>query len=162
LTKNVALNDLGSLVETREWALGANPGTANFTIGLDTVNHVVSAASASSRVVAMETIDRALQGRIPTIIKLDVEGFESEVLLGAAKTLRGAELKAVLTESIADPVVIQLRAAGFVERGYDPFTRKLRPYGGQDTSNTLFLRDADFVQQRLNDAPQIRVLGTVI
>ena len=52
-------------------------------------DHVVTGADASGRSVSMQTLDRALfdSGRIPILIKIDVEGQECRVLDGAAAIL---------------------------------------------------------------------------
>ena len=42
LKQNIALNDLSSLVDAREQALGGRSGSVPFTSNMDTVNHVVS------------------------------------------------------------------------------------------------------------------------
>ena len=80
LMKNVGLNGVGSRIEARCEALGSAAGTLAFTVGLDAVNHVVAGGAeapvATTRTVPVTTLDAALAGRIPMMIKIDVEGYE--------------------------------------------------------------------------------------
>ena len=160
LMRNIAVNNLSALVMARNEALGPATGSAELTIGLDTVNRIIVDPSTKTQTVAMETLDRALDGVAPCLMKLDVEGFEFEILRAAAKTLKSPMLKAILTEDNSPRVTEILHRAGFSERTYDPYTRQLQAHNGRDGSNTLFLRDDAFVQQRLTDANTIDVLGT--
>jgi FkbM family methyltransferase len=164
LSRNIALNGLDTLVASRQCALGPQSGEIDFTVGLDTVNHVAIDKSGQTRSVAMDTLDHALGELRPSLIKLDVEGFESEVLRGAAQTLHWPELKAIISEDGSPAVAGTLRAAGFAEFNYDPFSRRLEHEGRKSPPrrqghNTLFVRDEDFVQQRVKEAPRIQVLG---
>ncbi len=48
--------------------------------------------------VAIETLDDVLEGKHPVLMKMDVEGYEPEVLKGAEATLR-EEAPTVLTSA---------------------------------------------------------------
>ncbi len=159
LSRNIMLNQIDDLVQRRECALGSRRGSVGFTVGLDTVNHVASVKDAATRTVTLDTLDDACGGEPPNLIKLDVEGFESEVLGGAVETLKSSELRAVITEDRSPSVLDILHRAGFAEHGYDPFARQLRPepHGGR-RHNALFVRDATFVQDRVQSAVPVRVL----
>jgi FkbM family methyltransferase len=82
LRENVQLN--GYQVTTMQAAAGAICGTARFTSGLDCVNHFDSAGDVEATVVSIDSIinDRYLAG-----LKIDVEGFEIEVIRGCDKAL---------------------------------------------------------------------------
>jgi FkbM family methyltransferase len=82
LRRNVAINNIADRVEIHECALGAAEGSISFTVGRDTVNKVASYTDANTRLVRIEKLDAILNGREPTLIKLDVEGFEQQVLAG--------------------------------------------------------------------------------
>jgi hypothetical protein len=85
-------------------------------------------------------------------------GFESEVLRGAGQTLSRPELKAIISEDRSSAVTSIVQAAGFVEQNYDPFARLLAPGRNEKRrQNALFVRDKEFVQQRLIGAPRIRI-----
>jgi FkbM family methyltransferase len=101
LERNVAGNGVGDLVEVHRVAVGATSGTVRFTAGIGLVGHCIpdDDALASSRQgfytgrsselisVPMTTIDAvAGSGRV-TALKIDVEGFEFDVLLGARELL---------------------------------------------------------------------------
>jgi Methyltransferase FkbM domain len=108
----------------------------------------------------METLDDALEGKRPSLIKLDVEGYESEILCGAVKTLSDSELKAIIVEDRSSVVVDALQAAGFVEQNYEPFTRCLaREQTQRQKHNALFVRDINSVQQRLKNAARVKVFN---
>lgn len=93
LTENIALN--GYAVEAIRAAAGAECGTARFTSGLDSVNRLDPAGRAETAVVTIDSIvgDRAVAG-----MKVDVEGFELDVLRGCARALAGHRLGLIQLE----------------------------------------------------------------
>lgn len=147
------------------------------TTKLDTTNHVVTLENESpqsSEDVACVRLDDVLGGAPPFVIKLDVEGYELEVLRGAERTLRDPGLQAVVMEindsgrryGRADN---QLEAlvlnAGFQRVAYAPFERRLVSATGHiptSANNAIFVRDRRLVQRRLLEAPAFRVLGRII
>lgn len=159
LVRNIALNELGGLVTCRECALGSEQGTTDFTIGLDTENRVPRELGLATRTVTLDTLDHAVPERPPALIKLDVEGFESEVLRGAARTLVAPDLKAVIIEDRSSKVLEILHGAGFREHSYDPFSRMLLARPSTHRHNGLFVRDEAYVQNRLRTARHFCVLG---
>ena len=55
-------------------------GEINFTFNLDTVNHVATDMDKHLIKVKVDTLDDILtEDKKPTLIKIDVEGFETEV-----------------------------------------------------------------------------------
>jgi FkbM family methyltransferase len=82
LLENVALN--GYQVTAIQAAAGARCGTARFTVGRDARNHLDPAGPAEARVV---TIDSLIGGRHVAGMKVDVEGFEINVLQGSTRAL---------------------------------------------------------------------------
>lgn len=84
LRENAALN--GHPIEVHQVAVGASDGRIGFTVGLDTVNRIDVRAK---RTVEMRCLDTMLgDGRPIRGIKVDVEGFELDVLRGAASLLQ--------------------------------------------------------------------------
>ena len=82
LLENVALN--GYRVTTIQAAAGDSCGTARFTAGLDTVNRLDPDGPVETRLV---TIDSLIGGRHVAGMKVDVEGFEIDVIRGCTRAL---------------------------------------------------------------------------
>jgi FkbM family methyltransferase len=82
LTENIALN--GYRIEAIMAAAAAHAGAARLTTGRDTVNRLDPAGGAVVRLVTLDSVigDRAVAG-----LKIDVEGFELEVLRGCLRAL---------------------------------------------------------------------------
>jgi hypothetical protein len=95
-------------------------------------------------------------------MKLDVEGYEAEVLRGARAVLAAPRLKAVLTENRSASVVHILRCSGMSEFAYDAFAHRLVPANEVSMANALFLRDFGHVAERVSQAPSVRILGTMV
>jgi FkbM family methyltransferase len=99
LARNIRLNDFHDRVKAVHAAAGRSEGTTQFSIGLGTENYVTTGTAATSSVsVRMTTLDKELAGNPPDLLKVDVEGFETEVFAGAANTLRDPKLKAIIVE----------------------------------------------------------------
>jgi FkbM family methyltransferase len=95
-----------SWLTVEQAALGESDTEGWLVVGSSSVdNHVLTEADevaghVQSIPVAIcrgDTVCRRL-GRVPNVVKVDVEGFEEEVLLGMAETLESAELRSVLVE----------------------------------------------------------------
>ncbi len=160
LRRNVSLNGIERQVTIHEVAVAASPGEARFTIGRDTVNRVANASDTETRTVSVDTIDRLFAARAPTMLKLDIEGYEAEAIKGAASILRHPALKAVALETSGGAIDDTLRRAGFAQAHYEISTRLLveAPTAAR-ASNQLFVRDPAEIMTRLRQAAAIEVRG---
>ena len=169
LNANVVVNKIEHLVRTSRLAIGREPGELRFTTTQDTTNHVAHGNDTEAlQVVHVDSLDRQLADEAPTVLKIDVEGWEQEVLNGAGSTLAKASLLAVILElngsgaryGFDDGQTHQLMlAAGFQPHRYAPFERRLIDLGASHnrSGNTLYLRNIDTVRQRVEAAPAFTV-----
>jgi FkbM family methyltransferase len=163
LRRNIDLNDLHGLVVLKQAALGAEEGEVEFTIGLDTRNHVRIGNERRTQRVSMLTLDGVAALASPIMLKVDVEGYEEEVFRGARALLSSPFLKAVITEGQRSTDIAPLLSAGFAQYEYDPFQRILSPATGHNSgNNALFLRDSSFAALRLKAASSFQILGYTI
>lgn len=160
LRRNIEINKLQHRVEVVEAALGASSGTVRFTLGLDTENRVASSSEGGLvTAVPLRTLDEVVGLRQPLAIKLDVEGFEEQVLLGATTTLALPSLLAVESENSSPAVNECLAAHGFLRAFYNPFSRALEDRPSLPSANALFIRERKFIADRLKSALRIEVYG---
>jgi FkbM family methyltransferase len=168
LADNILINKIQNKVNIRNIGLGSEHGVIKFTTTFDTINHVATADETETIDVPIDTLDNVITGRnkTPILLKIDVEGFETEVLKGAAKVLTNKELKAIIIELNGsgnrygyDEKLIHddLLTVGFSPYIYHPFERKLTPSSQFGTHNTIYIRDMEFVKERLKSARKIGV-----
>lgn len=162
LMDNINLNGLGDKVLPLNIGLGKENGTLRFTSGFDTVNHVVAETDIGVETinVPMKKLDDVLFDIEPLLIKIDVEGFETNVIKGADKVLSNRSLLAVLMElngsgqsygfDEGDLHKIMLEY-GFKTYRYLPFERELVSLHDKnhESGNTLYLRGIDEIRNRL-------------
>jgi hypothetical protein len=155
---------LEKLITVKTVAIGDICGFTHFTKSLDTMNKITEGSDPDSRAVEMLTVDVLSSKLNPTMIKLDVEGFETECIRGAHKTLTNESLKVILVETVSTEIKSILKMNGFVQMYYDPFKRQIlvNPLANLVPSNSIFVRDVDFVQSRVLKASQIDVLNNLI
>lgn len=159
---NLDINSVGGHVEVCVCALGDHTGAIRFTVGLDTVNHVATADDMRTREVPMRRLDDIIADRSPHLLKMDVEGYEAQVIAGAIETLHRESLLAIITEGSGADVRGPIEAAGFQPYSYEPFSRTLTGLEGQNIAgrhNALFIRNSDEVKQRILTAPRRSVIG---
>lgn len=172
LLDNIHLNDVESLVTALNVGLGAVPGQLHFSQDLDTVNHVLNAEESMLSFgisVPVDTMDAALKGQGPTIIKIDVEGYESEVLKGAIASLASDKLLAVVMELNGSgnrygfdeaKLHMEMLELGFISCAYDPWKRLLTPIKTKNAEgNTLYVKNIDSLAVRVASAPYRIVHG---
>lgn len=153
LARNVAVNALQALVDVQLTAVGEEAGSISFTLGQDTMNRVATEIDENIQTVALARLDDILQGVDPTLIKLDVEGYETMALRGAEATLAKPSLLAILLETVDTEALAILTRHGFAELSYAPETRRLASDAAVSSTNLLFVRSRETLQERLSAAP---------
>jgi FkbM family methyltransferase len=93
LTENAALNSYP--ITTIQAAVGAANGTATFTSGHDALNRFDPSGTIKTKVV---TVDSLIGDNLVAGMKVDVEGFEIEVLRGCENALREQRIKLIQLE----------------------------------------------------------------
>jgi FkbM family methyltransferase len=170
LRRNLAINSLEVLAELRQMGVGSVAGELRFTTSEGAANHVaIDDGPAVS--VPVIPLDNLFEKRKPLLLKIDVEGFETEVLLGGKQTLSDPKLKAIIIElngygaryGYNDMSVdAQLRNLGFEHVSYDFRTRALRSTPFESGGNSIYVRDRGFVEERLKTSAPFRVLSQTI
>jgi FkbM family methyltransferase len=175
LLTNLRANRLDGKAKPHNIGLGRSESTLRFTTDKDTMNHVITDEnwSGPSLEVQVRTLDAVLEGQTPALIKIDVEGWESEVLAGAEATLRHPSLLALIVEMNGQDAALNsneqavhdcLLRNGFAPHAYNPFTRSLTPLSSKHVgaSNTIYARNAAELRGRLDQAPSFQVNGRSI
>lgn len=92
LRTNVTQNDLTALVEIHELALGSVEGVGTLRLSIDNQGDhrlVPSGATMTTEreevEVPVRTLDEVLNGRIPTVMKIDTQGSEVAILRGGVQ-----------------------------------------------------------------------------
>ena len=162
LQRNVTINGINA--DLRKAAVGEAAGSLRFTVGLDCVNR--AAVDDEQFVeVPVVTLDEAVAERVPTLIKVDVEGYEGAVLAGGTRAFGAAT--AVILELNGqtnryghneDAVRAVMSDLGYTLTGYDPVKRSLKP--PTDRGNSIYVRGD--VGERLRGARQFRVLDQLV
>jgi FkbM family methyltransferase len=173
LKDNIALNKLAWA--PYRCALGASPGEILFSSRQGTVNHALAAGESQegSVRVPVACLDEFWPAIPPdlAVLKIDVEGFECEVVKGGERTLRQPAV-AVIMEILNgqecrygfDDWELHRRMLemGFGLYRYDPLTRTLTETDEVIGGNNLYLRDVDFLRERVRTAPQYSVHGRMV
>jgi FkbM family methyltransferase len=168
LAQNVLINDAKKKVEIFNVGLGKEFGKLIFSKNFDTVNHVVAEGENVGDTIEVEikTLDSICSNRIPSLIKIDVEGFETEVLAGASSVLQHTDLKAIIIElngsgyrygfdeNLIHKKLLDLNFKPFT---YDPYTRTLIAMESFSKYNTIYIRDYEYVRDRVILAPKVKV-----
>jgi FkbM family methyltransferase len=167
LVENVSVNQMSDRVETLNIGLGSSKSTLKFTRSLDTVNHVAVEGDKDVIEVNVDTLDNVLASKPgPALIKIDVEGFETEVLNGAPNTLKNTDLKAIIIElngsgdryGYDESAIHQLLVDhGFSPFHYEPSTRVLTELSMFGDNNTIYIRDLAYVSDRIQNARKIKI-----
>jgi len=175
LKKNIELNNINDRVIAMEVATGSTFGVINFTINLDSENHVrpesFNKLSEDCVNVPILTIDSITSKHgYPTLAKIDVEGFETEVLKGMADTLHDRTLNAIIIELNGsgkrygfdeDEIHRLFLKNEFCPYYYDPFTRQLNLLNTYGKFNTLYIRDLDFVKERIAKSDKVSIFSEI-
>ena len=160
LKQNILLNELNDLIETINIGLGNKEEILQFCTDQGVTNHVLKKGDDVKQMVKIRvrTLDDVLDGRVPKIIKIDTEGYETKVIEGAQKTLINPNLFAVIMETndsgayygFDDEVLHQkMLSFNFDSCTYDPIAKKLISLNNKKNKykNTIYIRNNYYKQK---------------
>jgi FkbM family methyltransferase len=172
LCDNVYLNRVQDRVQCLNLGVSNKAEILTLTSTLDTLNHVVTEKNAGLETITAQarSLDEIAEEFTPSLVKIDVEGFETEVIAGSTKILAQETLFAVILELNGagerygfDETALNNRMVqlGFKPHCYLPFDRELRQIPGINASsaNTIYIRDIGLVAERVRNAPKFSVNG---
>ena len=167
LIDNILINKVEKNVKACNIGLGSEISKIHFTKSLDTINHVATKEEIDTIEVKIDTLDNLLMNeQCPSLIKIDVEGYENEVINGAEKTLENQSLKAIIIELNGsgsrygyddENIHLKLLQYGFKPYCYNPKVKELKALKTFGNHNTLYLRDVNFIEERIKSSKRIKV-----
>lgn len=166
----IRLNAIESKVSLIEKGVAAKAGMLHFTTEFDSCNRVCSAAEVErSQVFQVVSIDgefsrdeylhKTVDESAAIVIKIDVEGFEREVLRGAVNLLGNKKCVAIIIElngcgrrfGVEDrDIDIAIKDFGFSLVRYNVKDRIIEPYVGNESfsGNSIYVRNLELVRER--------------
>jgi FkbM family methyltransferase len=173
LKRNIDYNLLQDKAELFNLGVGDKQETLTFSNALDAINHVIHdpGFTGATTSVPVDSLDNLLAEKNINLLKIDVEGFEANVINGALQTLKRPELKVIIMETngLSDQYEFgqnyihdKLLSLGFTPNEYDPYERKIIPIASTGTENTIYIRDMEFVKNRIAAGKKIPLLGRMV
>jgi FkbM family methyltransferase len=173
LQKNITINNLETKVSALNIGVGAEKSNLFFTSSFDTVNHVIQSVQDTNKenfieVNVMDFDTLAVENGMPILVKIDVEGFETPVLNGMTKSLQSEKLKAIIIELNGsgyrydfDESLIHKKLIdnNFLPYQYNPFKRDFNLLHTYGALNTIYIKDFDFVRNRVLFAENINIFS---
>ena len=153
LKKNILFNNLNHRVKFFNIAISDKNEKLNFSNDLDALNHVLlkDECYLNQISVCAFKLNEILEGKIPKFIKIDVEGFETNIIKGAEHIFAHKDLKCLIIELVGggknygfDENILhqKLLNYGFNTYSYIPHLKKLINLKGKKNynKNTIYLR----------------------
>jgi len=151
LKENIKLNKLEEAVTILNYGVGHKNETLNFTTNKTVMNSVSLVENENTIKIEVKTLNELLKNENPTFIKIDVEGYEYNVLKGASEVLNNNSLKYLLVEfndsgskfNLKDEDVFNIiKSYGFLPIRYNVNEKKISIIESYNTNkfNTLFIR----------------------
>jgi len=169
LKLNVNLNSSTKKIKLFNIGISDKKGQLYFSNNLNTTNKVVNIYNSNNIKIKVNTLDSFELN--PTVIKIDVEGYEKFVLKGAKKTLKSKNLKIIIIElnesgqnygNNDNEIYNLICSFGFISYHYDPFKRtfKLIKTKSKKSINTIFIRgDLSYFENRVKKSKKYNLNG---
>ena len=155
LVENAKMNHFSDLIICNQKAVGKENGMVKFSVGNDTTNHILDSKDKDTKALSVEVVTLDSLNEDVTILKVDVEGFELDVLAGAKELLCNPKLNVVIIEALSheDDIAKTLMQNGFGMYKYDYHTNSLKLAGNHDErgNNYLFIRDIHLARLRIQE-----------
>lgn len=173
LLDNININRLQNVI-AKNIGLSFEKTKLYFTTDRDTMNSVAVDSDVNKQEIMVDILDSlSAEYDIPKIMKIDVEGYETNVLLGAKKSLLDDKLEVIILELNGsgekfgfydNDIHKSLLVNGFMPYTYNPFARELINLEKYGTHNTIYIRKnkVDKIKLALKKANTFTVNGMSI
>lgn len=152
LVEQLKINQIKHLVQTYNKGVALKSGELEFSSLLNCKNRVnVDPKNKNITKVLVTTLDKEFKPRAASLVKIDVEGYESFVLRGGKNFFFNKNIGALIIElngsgkqfGIDDQDINKIiRTYGFKAVKYDPFTREIKMLSSfNKKGNTIFVKD---------------------
>jgi FkbM family methyltransferase len=171
LIDNIRINNILDKVVPYNEGLGNSETQLFFTDKLDTANYISEKENTDTIKVNVRKLDSKISSlENTTLLKMDVEGYEKFVIEGGISIFKNENLKAMIVElnsasekygyksSELHNIILEL---GFASFSYEPFKRKLIQIDSPGNYNTIYIRDINFVSERVQNAEKIKILNNI-
>ena len=161
LKMNLKLNKCDNVI-SRQVGISDKDGELTFSNTLGECNKVIEKRSDQSKeTVSVIPLDKLLSKETNvSMIKIDVEGYENNILLGGVKSLRNKKLNVIQIELNnsnnfygydENETISILEDYGFKPFSYYPQNKELLKLNGKNTfrRDTLFIRNIEKVRRKL-------------
>lgn len=177
LQLNISKNNLSNKITAYNKGVGSKYDKLLFTSELGAKNRIIVNSDSSKKLIEVDVvdIDTFLPEVWPSVIKIDVEGFEYKVLEGSRKKLENKNLQVLILENnesgqyygaTTGEVISLMKSYNFSIYRYEPFNRDLSSFDEQTQNqlspNLLFIRNIQFVEDRINEMKTSLINGILV
>jgi FkbM family methyltransferase len=168
LVDQIKINKMDKLVDAYNKGVGATKDVLEFTNTLNCMNRVnTDPDNKNVTKVEVTTLDADFSPKSNSLVKIDVEGYESFVVAGGKKFFASPYIAALIVElngsgeqfGIADTEIDNtIRAFGFSPIRYDPMSRSVLAADKFNSGgNTIYVKDIKAVTSRCSTADKVTV-----
>jgi len=161
LLDQIKVNRIGSLVDARNNGVGDKNEKLEFTSNLDCGNRVnTDPSNKEIEEVDVITLDSNFDPKSPTIVKIDVEGYEKFIIDGGSQFFLNPNVIALIVELSGDffgvkhsDIDAKITSFGFLPISYSPLTRKINTLDLYNVGgNSIYVKDIDDAKKRCLDS----------
>ena len=164
LQENIKVNQLTGRVKPINIALSdQKKEKILFSIDKGPCNSIVDASyKGRKKYIKVSTLDNECFSSDPVLIKIDVEGFEENILRGSVDILMKDSLLAIIIEGQTKNVNNILSNFGFKDLNYEPFKRELK-CSQKKTRNKIWIKKEklEIINRRLSSAKKRIIYGQI-
>ena len=169
LIDNININRISEKVKTINKGVGSKPGELYFTNNHDTTNKVSKTNKENTSKVNITTLDNEIDTEIDAslFLKIDVEGFEMEVLKGAKELFNSGKVFLIIIELNGsgeefgytdNDIHMLISSYGFKPISYNPIKREVYEINSpKEFGNTIYVKDVDQVINLCMEAESVLI-----
>lgn len=166
LLDNLKLNFIEDLVETYKIGIGEKEQMIRITNDRDSTNHIINQNDIGEEINIKPLDFLITKIKKPTLIKIDVEGYELNVLNGADKILNNKNVYGIIIEinglskryNVEENLIHKkLVNYKFFPIKYHPLERMAVKVKSFNKLNTIYIRDLELINKKVKNSLKYKI-----